>query len=85
MAIEELLAPLVEGGFSTVTQQYDGQGVPVGRVRVDSTSPTGEPLIVLLAIDFARMDGNPIKVVKSELALLSSKIRRQPATGQAGA
>ena len=42
-------------------------------------------LIVLLAIDFARMDGNPIKVVKSELALLASKIRRQPATGQAGA
>ena len=42
-------------------------------------------LIVLLAIDFARMDGNPIKVVKSELALLGSKLRRQPATGQAGA
>lgn len=42
-------------------------------------------LIVLLAIDFARMDGNPIKVVKGELALLGSKLRRQPATGQAGA
>jgi hypothetical protein len=42
-------------------------------------------LIVLLAIDFARMHGNPIKVVKSELALLGSKLRRQPATGQAGA
>jgi hypothetical protein len=42
-------------------------------------------LIVLLAVDFARMDGNPIKVVKSELALLGSKLRRQPATGQAGA
>ena len=42
-------------------------------------------LIVLLAIDFARMDGNPVKVVKTELALLSSKLRRQPATGQAGA
>ena len=42
-------------------------------------------LIVLLAIDFARMDGNPIKVVRSELALLGSKLRRQPATGQAGA
>jgi hypothetical protein len=42
-------------------------------------------LIVLLAIDFARMDGNPIQVVKSELGLLASKIRRQPATGQAGA
>ena len=42
-------------------------------------------LIVLLAVDFARMDGNPIKVAKSELALLGSKLRRQPATGQAGA
>jgi hypothetical protein len=42
-------------------------------------------LIVLLAIDFARMDGNPIKVVKSEMALLGSKFGRRPATGQAGA
>jgi hypothetical protein len=42
-------------------------------------------LIVLLAIDFARMDGNPLKVVKSELSLLASKLRREPATSQAGA
>jgi hypothetical protein len=42
-------------------------------------------LITLLAIDFARMDGNPINVVKSELALLASKVGRRPATGQAGA
>jgi hypothetical protein len=42
-------------------------------------------LIVLLAIDFARMDGNPVNVVRTELAQLSSRIRRQPATGQAGA
>ena len=42
-------------------------------------------LITLLAIDFARMDGNPINVVKSELALLSSKLGRRPATGQVGA
>ena len=42
-------------------------------------------LIVLLAIDFARMDGNPIAVVKSELVLLSSKLGRRPATGSAGA
>ena len=42
-------------------------------------------LITLLAIDFARMDGNPVKVVKSELALLTSKLARRPATGQAGA
>ena len=42
-------------------------------------------LIVLLAIDFARMDGNPVKVIRSELALLASKLGRSPATGQAGA
>jgi hypothetical protein len=42
-------------------------------------------LITLLAIDFARMDGNPVRVVKSELALLGSRIGRRPATGQAGA
>jgi hypothetical protein len=42
-------------------------------------------LIALLAIDFARMDGNPLKVVKSELALLAAKLGRRPATGQAGA
>ena len=42
-------------------------------------------LITLLAIDFARMDGNPIKVVKSELGLLSWKLGRRAATSQAGA
>jgi hypothetical protein len=42
-------------------------------------------LIALLAIDFARMDGNPINVVKSELALLGTKLGRRAATGQAGA
>jgi len=42
-------------------------------------------LITLLVIDFARMDGNPVKVVKSELALLASKVGLRPAAGQAGA
>ena len=42
-------------------------------------------LIALLAVDFARMDGNPINVVKSELALLGSKLGRRSAAGQAGA
>jgi hypothetical protein len=42
-------------------------------------------LIALLAVDFARMDGNPINVVKSELALLASRLGRRPVTGQAGA
>ena len=42
-------------------------------------------LITLLAVDFARMDGNPVRVIKSELALLGSKLGRRPATGAAGA
>jgi hypothetical protein len=42
-------------------------------------------LITLLVVDFARMDGNPINVVKSELALLTGKLGRRTATGQAGA
>jgi hypothetical protein len=42
-------------------------------------------LIVLVAIDFARMDGNPIKVVKGELAQLSARFGRRSATGSAGA
>lgn len=42
-------------------------------------------LIALVAIDFARMDGNPINVVRSEVALLLSKVGRRQATGSAGA
>jgi hypothetical protein len=42
-------------------------------------------LIAFVAIDFARMDGNPITVVKSELALLSARLGRRSATGSAGA
>jgi hypothetical protein len=42
-------------------------------------------LIVLLAVDFARMDGNPIRVVKAELALLASKLGRRTATDGAAA
>jgi hypothetical protein len=42
-------------------------------------------LIALVAIDFARMDGNPIDVVRGELAGLSSKLGRRSATGSASA
>jgi hypothetical protein len=42
-------------------------------------------LIVLLAIDFARMDGNPIAVIKSELGPLTSRLGRRPASGSARA
>jgi hypothetical protein len=42
-------------------------------------------LITLLAIDFARMDGNPIAVIKSEFAQLSARFGRRSATGSANA
>ena len=42
-------------------------------------------LIVLLAVDFARMDGNPITVIKGEIAQLSARFGRRSATGSAGA
>jgi hypothetical protein len=42
-------------------------------------------LIVLLAVDFARMDGNPINVIKSEFAQLSARFGRRSATGSASA
>ena len=42
-------------------------------------------LIVLVAIDFARMDGNPFSVVKSELAALQARFGLRSQTGSAGA
>jgi len=42
-------------------------------------------LIILLAIDFARIDGNPINVIKSELGELNARFGRRSATGSAGA
>lgn len=47
--VEELLAPLLEGGFTTTARQYDGLGRPEGEARVDSSAPEGDPLIVILA------------------------------------
>lgn len=38
-------------------------------------------LIVLVAVDFARMDGNPITVIKRELAAFSSLISRRGTAG----
>ncbi|MFG1740258.1 hypothetical protein ACGFLT_19735 [Micromonospora chalcea] len=47
--VEDLLIPLIEGGFSTVTREYDGQGAPLDAVHVTSAAPDGKPLIVILA------------------------------------
>ena len=42
-------------------------------------------LIVLVAVDFARMDGNPITVVKRELASLAALVTNRSGTAGAGA
>ena len=42
-------------------------------------------LIVLLAIDFARHDGNPLAVIRRELAAFASLIGRRSGTAGAGA
>jgi hypothetical protein len=42
-------------------------------------------LIVLLAIDFARHDGNPVAVVRREIAAFASLIGRRSGTAGAGA
>jgi hypothetical protein len=42
-------------------------------------------LIVLLAIDFARMDGNPVTVIKNEIASLKAQFGRRSATSSSNA
>ena len=42
-------------------------------------------LIALLAIDFARMDGNPVTVIKTEIADLQAKFGRRSATTSSNA
>jgi hypothetical protein len=42
-------------------------------------------LIALVAIDFARMDGNPVTVVKRELASLTALVARNRGAAGAGA
>lgn len=42
-------------------------------------------LIVLLAIDFARHDGNPVSVIRSEIAAFTNLINRRSGTAGASA
>jgi len=42
-------------------------------------------LITLLAIDFARMDGNPVTVIKNEISDLQAKFGRRSATNSSNA
>ncbi len=48
--VEDLLAPLLRGGFALRQQRYDGIGDPLGEEqRTDSSAPSGDPMVVVLA------------------------------------
>jgi hypothetical protein len=48
--VEALLEPLLASGFATTSQTYDALGRPQGDLRrVDSATPSGDPLVVVLA------------------------------------
>jgi len=47
--LEDLLRPLLAGGFTTVERTYDAAGDPDEELRVDSKAPHGDPLVVVLA------------------------------------
>jgi hypothetical protein len=47
--VEELLIPLLEHGFAVARRRYDGVGKPLDEERTSSDSPSGDPLIVVLA------------------------------------
>jgi hypothetical protein len=42
-------------------------------------------LITLLAIDFARMDGNPVPLIKNEVSTILAKLGRRSATSSSNA
>ena len=47
--VEQLLVPLLEGGFAVREAVYGADGAPVDSREVSSEAPEGDPLIVLLA------------------------------------
>jgi hypothetical protein len=47
--LEGLLAPLLDSGFNVSERRYDGVGQPLDEETIDSTDPSGDPLIVILA------------------------------------
>lgn len=49
LVLEDLLRPLLAGGFTAVERTYDADGEPDDVLRVDSKAPHGDPLVVVLA------------------------------------
>jgi hypothetical protein len=54
--IEDLLLPLLEGGFTVHEHVYRDTGLPDSVAQTDSETPSGDPLIVLLATRNAAVD-----------------------------
>jgi hypothetical protein len=54
--IEDMLEPLLAGGFTVVESKYDATGDTCGTREITSAQPTGEPLIVILATRNAAVD-----------------------------
>jgi hypothetical protein len=55
--VEDLLDPLLAGGFVVVEREYDDSGEPADEaVSVHSSQPLGDPLIVILASRNAAVD-----------------------------
>ncbi|MCD2197893.1 hypothetical protein LQ327_31440 [Actinomycetospora endophytica] len=54
--LEELLRPLLVGGFLVRTAVYDDSGAPTGEEWSSSAEPEGDPLIVILASRNAAVD-----------------------------
>lgn len=54
--VEDLLRPLLSGGFTVVERRYDNSGAPSETHEVQSWRPTGDPLIVILATRNAAVD-----------------------------
>lgn len=55
--VEDLLDPLLAGGFAAVEREYEDSGEPAEEtVSVHSSQPTGDPLIVILASRNAAVD-----------------------------
>lgn len=48
-ALEELLRPLLAGGFGCTEVSYDSFGAPGATTSVSSHAPAGDPLVVILA------------------------------------
>jgi hypothetical protein len=70
-AVEDLLRPLLAGGFTCTEVSYDNFGAPGADKSVSSGLPTGDPLVVILATRNQAVDDatEMVERLTEELAL----------------